>query len=208
MFLGPIAAAFVHLMLSTKREFAADRPAAGFCGSPTASPTPSSGSSRQRSSSRSRRPRRRSRSTRSTRSHETGLAALFVTHPPVSERVQRLRALDPNWRAPSRERSRAAAPMNSKDRSAPVRLSVEMLAFRSERRRPRHQRGLREDNRRRPTLPGGCPPSTIGPGGLNFSVRNGKRCFPAAMTAEIVKARARMRLAPHLGQQRHTLKTP
>ena len=38
-------------------------------------------------------------------------------------------------------------------------------------------------NRRRPTLPGGCPPSTIGAGGLNFSVRNGKRCFPAAMTA-------------------------
>ena len=37
-------------------------------------------------------------------------------------------------------------------------------------------------NRRRPTLPGGCPPSTIGAGGLNFSVRNGKRCFPAAMT--------------------------
>jgi hypothetical protein len=37
--------------------------------------------------------------------------------------------------------------------------------------------------RRRPTLPGGCPPSTIGAGGLNCSVRNGKRCFPAAMTA-------------------------
>src|ERR1700751_727540 len=38
--------------------------------------------------------------------------------------------------------------------------------------------------RRRPTLPGGCPPSTIGAGGLNFSVRNGKRGNPAAMTAE------------------------
>ena len=44
-----------------------------------------------------------------------------------------------------------------------------------------------EKNRRRPTLPGGCPPSTIGAGGLNFSVRNGKRCTPAAMTTEIVK---------------------
>jgi hypothetical protein len=44
-------------------------------------------------------------------------------------------------------------------------------------------------NRRRPTLPGGCPPSTIGPGRLNFSVRNGKRCFPAGMTAEIVEGR-------------------
>jgi hypothetical protein len=47
-------------------------------------------------------------------------------------------------------------------------------------------RGPLENNRRRPTLPGGCPPSTIGAGGLNFSVRNGKRCNPAAITAEIV----------------------
>jgi hypothetical protein len=45
-------------------------------------------------------------------------------------------------------------------------------------------------NRRRPTLPGGCPPSTIGPGRLNFSVRNGKRCLPAGMTAELSKAPA------------------
>ena len=51
----------------------------------------------------------------------------------------------------------------------------------------------RRSNRRRPTLPGGCPPSTIGPGELNFSVRNGKRCFPAGMTAELSKARAEMR---------------
>ena len=36
-------------------------------------------------------------------------------------------------------------------------------------------------NRRRPTLPGGCPPSTIGAERLNCSVRNGKRCFPLAM---------------------------
>src|SRR5205809_4447719 len=35
--------------------------------------------------------------------------------------------------------------------------------------------------RRRPTLPGGCPPSTIGAEGLNCSVRNGKRCFPLAI---------------------------
>ena len=45
-------------------------------------------------------------------------------------------------------------------------------------------------NRRRPTLPGGCPPSTIGAGGLNFSVRNGKRCNPAAITAETWCSRA------------------
>ena len=36
-------------------------------------------------------------------------------------------------------------------------------------------------NRRRPTLPGPCGPSTIGAVGLNCSVRNGKRCFPRAI---------------------------
>ena len=35
---------------------------------------------------------------------EEGLAALFVSHPPVGERVRRLRELDPNWR----EKLRAA----------------------------------------------------------------------------------------------------
>ncbi len=29
---------------------------------------------------------------------EEGLAALFVTHPPIGERVRRLRELDPDWR--------------------------------------------------------------------------------------------------------------
>ena len=37
------------------------------------------------------------------------------------------------------------------------------------------------NNRRRPTLPGPCGPSTIGAEGLNCSVRNGKRCFPLAI---------------------------
>jgi hypothetical protein len=36
-------------------------------------------------------------------------------------------------------------------------------------------------NRRRPTLPGPCGPSTIGAEGLNGSVRKGKRCFPLAI---------------------------
>jgi len=35
---------------------------------------------------------------------ETGVAGLFVTHPPVASRIARLRALDPGWR----ERLRAA----------------------------------------------------------------------------------------------------
>jgi hypothetical protein len=39
-----------------------------------------------------------------------------------------------------------------------------------------------DKDRRRPTLPGGCPPSTIGAERLNGSVRNGKRCFPLAIS--------------------------
>ena len=42
-----------------------------------------------------------------------------------------------------------------------------------------------EEDRRRPTLPGAFAPSTIGAEGLNGSVRNGKRCFPLAITTEI-----------------------
>ena len=65
-------------------------------------------------------------------------------------------------------------------------------------RKSRSRGSFRQINRRRPTLPGGCPPSTIGPGRLNFSVRNGKRCLPTGMTAELSKACA----------TRSTLKTP
>jgi hypothetical protein len=42
--------------------------------------------------------------------------------------------------------------------------------------------GSFNEDRRRPTLPGGCPPSTIGAERLNGSVRNGKRCFPLAIS--------------------------
>lgn len=45
-------------------------------------------------------------------------------------------------------------------------------------------------NRRRPTLPGPCGPSTIGAERLNGSVRNGKRCFPLAIaTGNIARPR-------------------
>ena len=47
---------------------------------------------------------------------------------------------------------------------------------------PPVERGaLSEKSRRRPTLPGGYPPSTIGAGGLNCRVRNGNGCLSAAM---------------------------
>jgi heat shock protein HtpX len=96
--LGPIAAAFVHLMLSRNREFLADRDAAVLCDSPhpladalvrldAASELVEFAGS----------PATEPLYTINPFMNE-GLAALFVTHPPVGERVQRLRAMDPEWR--------------------------------------------------------------------------------------------------------------
>jgi heat shock protein HtpX len=102
--LGPIAAAFVHLLLSPKREFLADRAAAVLLGSPhpladalvrldAASDLVSFAGSPATEPLYTVNP-----------FAEEGLAALFVTHPPVGERVRRLRELDPAWR----EKLRAA----------------------------------------------------------------------------------------------------
>jgi len=102
--LGPLAAAFVHLLLSPKREFDADRLAAEICESPhgladalvrleQASELVDFQASPATEPLYTINP-----------FIEEGLAALFVTHPPVAERVQRLRELDPEWR----ERLRAA----------------------------------------------------------------------------------------------------
>jgi heat shock protein HtpX len=101
---GPLAASFVHLLLSPKREYDADRFAAELCDSPhgladalvrleqamelvafEASPA--------------------TEPLYTTNPFaEEGLASLFGTHPPLGERVRRLRALDPEWR----EKLRAA----------------------------------------------------------------------------------------------------
>jgi heat shock protein HtpX len=103
-FLGPLASAFVHLMLSPKREFLADGTAAAICESPhpmadalvrldQASELVSFAGSPATEPLYTINP-----------FLEVGLAALFVTHPPVGERVRRLRELDPDWR----EKLRAA----------------------------------------------------------------------------------------------------
>jgi heat shock protein HtpX len=96
--LGPIAAACVHLLVSPKREFAADRYAAKLCDSPhgladalqrleqAAELVEFEGS-----------PASEPLFTINPYA-EDGLGALFVTHPPVAERVRRLRELDPTWR--------------------------------------------------------------------------------------------------------------
>jgi heat shock protein HtpX len=105
--LGPIAAACVHLLVSPRREFAADRYAAKLCDSPhgladallrleqAAELVEFEGS-----------PASEPLFTINPYA-EDGLGALFVTHPPVAERVRRLRGLDPTWR--DRVHSEAAA---------------------------------------------------------------------------------------------------
>lgn len=102
--LAPVAASIVQVLLSPKREFAADAAAASITGSPhgiadalvrleqaqelvhyEASPV--------------------TEPIYTMNPFETvGVAALFVTHPSVADRVRRLRELDPDWR----ERLRAA----------------------------------------------------------------------------------------------------
>jgi heat shock protein HtpX len=102
--LGPLAASFVHLVLSPKREYEADRFAAELCGSPhgladallrleQAMELVAFEASPATEPLYAMNP-----------FEEAGLAALFVTHPPLGERVRRLRELDPDWR----EKLRAA----------------------------------------------------------------------------------------------------
>src|SRR3954463_8950194 len=65
-------------------------------------------------------------------------------------------------------------------------------------------------DRRRPTLPGGCPPSTIGAERLNGSVRNGKRCFPLAISPPKVCETAPMDLENRIrpGQKQENPSSP
>jgi heat shock protein HtpX len=102
--LGPLAAALVNLFLSPKREFLADAAAAELCESPHGLADAlirleQTGDLVEFQASPATEPLYTINPFA-----EEGLAALFVTHPPVGERVRRLRALDPNWR----EKLRAA----------------------------------------------------------------------------------------------------
>jgi len=96
--LAPLAASFEALLLSPKREFAADRVAADLCDSPhgladallrleQAAELVAFSASPATEPLYPFNP-----------FMEEGLAALFVTHPPIEERVRRLRRLDPDWR--------------------------------------------------------------------------------------------------------------
>ena len=102
--LGPVAASFVHLLLSPRREFEADRLAAELCESPhgLADALVRLDQASELVSFRAS-PATEPLYTLNPFAEE-GLAKLFVTHPPVGERVRRLRDLDPDWR----EKLRAA----------------------------------------------------------------------------------------------------
>jgi heat shock protein HtpX len=96
--LAPIAAAFTHLLLSPGREFAADRAAAQICESPHGLADgllrlEAAGSFVEFRASPATEPLYTVNPFA-----EEGLAAMFVTHPPLGERVRRLRGLDPEWR--------------------------------------------------------------------------------------------------------------
>jgi heat shock protein HtpX len=97
--LGPVAAAFVHLLLSQKREFEADRFAAELCHSPhgLADALVRLEAAMELVGFEAS-PATEPLYTTNPFANE-GLAALFDSHPPVGERVRRLRELDPDWRA-------------------------------------------------------------------------------------------------------------
>src|SRR5881398_2325395 len=96
--LGPVAAACVHLLLSPKREYEADRTAAELCGSPHGL----ADALLRLEQAAELVEFRGSPATEPLYTInpfiEEGLAALFVTHPRVGDRVRRLRDIDPSWR--------------------------------------------------------------------------------------------------------------
>jgi heat shock protein HtpX len=102
--LGPLAAALVHLLLSPSREYAADRAAARVCESPHGLADALIRMEQAGELVEFRATPASEPLYTVNPFAEEGLAAMFVTHPPVEERVRRLRELDPDWR----EKLRAA----------------------------------------------------------------------------------------------------
>ena len=102
--LGPLAASIVHLALSPKREYDADRFAAELCESPHGL----ADALLRLEAAMELVPFEANPATEPLYTtnpfDDAGVAAMFSTHPPLGERVARLRALDPEWR----EKLRAA----------------------------------------------------------------------------------------------------
>lgn len=102
--LGPVASSLVHILLSPKREFAADALAARIL----ETPHPLAAALIRLEQAMELVEFRASPVTEPLYTvdpfSDDGIAALFKTHPPIGERVSRLRDLDPEWR----EKLRAA----------------------------------------------------------------------------------------------------
>ena len=178
--LAPIGAAFTHLLLSSKRELRADAVAAGIVDPHDLADALI----------------RLDRAAELVEFHASPATEPLYTVSPFDED----RARDANVRhASAARRARVATPC-PRPKTFPVTRRVAAggrLCRPGGQRRPAvranaRRRGLVGEpwvpppkNRRHPTLPGACAPSTIGASGLDFSVRNGKRYFPVAMTAEM-----------------------
>ncbi len=97
--LAPVAAATQHLFLSPKREFQADQAAAELLGTPHGL----ADALLRLDQASELVPFEASPATEPLYTvnpfAEEGLARMFVTHPPLGERISRLRGLDPDWRA-------------------------------------------------------------------------------------------------------------
>lgn len=104
--LAPMAAALVSVLLSPRREFAADRTAAAVCDSPhpMADALVRLDQAMELIEFRGASPATEPLYVVSPFEPDR-LASMFSTHPPIGERVRRLRELDPDWR----ERLRADA---------------------------------------------------------------------------------------------------
>ncbi|HEX6490663.1 MAG TPA: M48 family metalloprotease [Gaiellaceae bacterium] len=94
--LGPLAATLVHLFLSPKREFLADAAAAEICDSPHGLADALVRLERTGELVEFQAAPATEPLYTINPFAEEGLAALFVTHPQVADRVRRLRALDPS----------------------------------------------------------------------------------------------------------------
>jgi heat shock protein HtpX len=96
--LAPVAAAFVHLLLSARREFAADRFAAELCGTPHGL----AGALLRLDQASELVSFQASAATEPLYTvnpfEESGIARMFLTHPPLADRIARLRELDPSER--------------------------------------------------------------------------------------------------------------
>ncbi len=97
--LAPVAAATQHLFLSPKREFDADRAAAELLGTPHGL----ADALLRLDQASELVPFEASPATEPLYTvnpfADEGLARMFVTHPPLGERISRLRGLDPDWQS-------------------------------------------------------------------------------------------------------------